>query len=137
MTTVRASRVGVIVAPNRSGYRCARCGITRPYRPGRGDLCRDCQDVLALTECEATTHPTVSVEPMKGGDGKTMVVKDSINLKLPEYDRTAGVYFTDEDGRLHRNDPRQIAWDVPLREVPAPAGVDPKTGEILNTTKEN
>lgn len=23
-----------------------------------GDLCRDCQDVLALTECEATTHPT-------------------------------------------------------------------------------
>lgn len=58
MTTVRASRVGVIVAPKRSGYRCARCGITRPYRPGRGDLCRDCQDVLALTECEATTHPT-------------------------------------------------------------------------------
>lgn len=61
MTTIRATRVGVHVAPNRSGYRCARCGITRPYRPyrpGRGDLCRDCQDVLALTECEATTHPT-------------------------------------------------------------------------------
>lgn len=80
---------------------------------------------------------TVSVEPMKGGDGKTMVVKDSINLKLPEYDRTAGVYFTDEDGRLHRNDPRQIKWDMPLREVPAPAGVDAATGEILDTPKGN
>ena len=92
---------------------------------------------VADTGKKGSISLTVSVEPMKGGDGKTMVVKDSITLKLPEYDRTAGVYFSDEDGRLHRNDPRQIAWDMPLREVPPPAGVDPKTGEILNTTKEN
>ena len=62
--------------------------------------------------------------------------KGSISLKLPEYDRTASVYFTDEDGRLHRNDPRQMAWGH-LVEVSPPPGVDPKTGEILNTTKEN
>ena len=77
---------------------------------------------------------TIVVEPMKQGDGRTMVVKDSINLKLPEYDRTASVYFTDEDGRLHRNDPRQMAWGH-LVEVSPPPGVDPKTGEILNTPK--
>ena len=76
---------------------------------------------------------TITIEPMKGGDGQTMVVKDSITLKLPEYDRTASVYFADADGRLHRNDPRQLAWDVPLREVPPP-GIDPVTGEI--TTRE-
>ncbi len=77
---------------------------------------------------------TIVVEPMKQGDGRTMVVKDSINLKLPEYDRTASIYFTDEDGHLHRNDPRQMAFGF-LREVPAPAGVDPTTGEILDIPK--
>ena len=91
---------------------------------------------VADTGKKGSISLTVAVEPMKGGDGKTMVVKDSISLKLPEYDRTASVYFTDEDGHLHRNDPRQMAFGF-LREVPAPAGVDPKTGEILNTTKEN
>lgn len=35
MSTIRATLVGVIVAPGRSVYRCSRCGITRPYRPGR------------------------------------------------------------------------------------------------------
>lgn len=58
MSTISATRVGVHVAPNRSGYRCARCGITRPYRPGRGDLCRDCQDVLTLDQARGHTHPT-------------------------------------------------------------------------------
>ena len=91
---------------------------------------------VADTGKKGSISLTVAVEPMKGGDGKTMVVKDSINLKLPEYDRTASVYFTDEDGRLHRNDPRQMAWGH-LVEVSPPPGVDPKTGEILNTTKEN
>ena len=90
---------------------------------------------VADTGKKGSISLTVAVEPMKGGDGKTMVVKDSISLKLPEYDRTASVYFTDEDGRLHRNNPQQIAWDVPLREVPPPAGVDPATGEILETPK--
>lgn len=56
--TIPATRVGVHVAPDRSVYRCARCGITRTYHPGRGDLCRDCQDVLVLTEREATTPST-------------------------------------------------------------------------------
>ena len=45
MTTISATRVGVHVAPGRSVYTCSRCGITRPYRPGRGDLCRDCYDL--------------------------------------------------------------------------------------------
>ncbi|CCH73470.1 hypothetical protein BN11_5040017 [Nostocoides australiense Ben110] len=78
---------------------------------------------------------TISVEPMKGADEHTMIVKDSINLKLPEFDRTASVYFSDKDGGLHRNDPRQLSWDTQLREVPPPAGVDPATGEIVDTPK--
>ena len=57
MTTILAAHVGVHVAPDRSVYRCARCGITRPYHPGRGDLCRDCQDVLALDPLRGNTHP--------------------------------------------------------------------------------
>ena len=53
---------------------------------------------------------TVAVEPLKGSDNTTFLVKDSINLKLPEFDRSASVYFADDDGGLHRNDPRQMAW---------------------------
>jgi len=89
---------------------------------------------VADTGKKGSISLTVAVEPMKGGDGKTMVVKDSINLKLPEYDRTASVYFTDSDGRLHRNDPRQMAWGH-LVELSPPPGVDPTTGEILDTPK--
>lgn len=56
MTILTGRRVGT--QPTRAGctYTCDRCGIeraTRVDRPTR--MCRDCQDVLALTECEATT----------------------------------------------------------------------------------
>ncbi len=55
--TIQGTRVGVTVSPDRSVYRCAQCGITRPYRAGRGDVCRDCQDVLALDPPRGNTHP--------------------------------------------------------------------------------
>jgi hypothetical protein len=29
--------------PDPKTYICARCGITKPYRPGRTPYCRDCK----------------------------------------------------------------------------------------------
>jgi hypothetical protein len=68
---------------------------------------------------------TVSVEPMKG-DPNTLVISDEIKVKLPEHDRQASTFFTDKDGNLTRDDPRQphlpmrvagTEGDTPIREV--------------------
>lgn len=75
---------------------------------------------------------TIAVEPMKKDD-RMVVVSDQIKLKLPEHDRPAGVWFTDKDGNLTRNDPDQLAFES-LREVPPPPGVDLATGEVLDGT---
>jgi hypothetical protein len=74
---------------------------------------------------------TIQVEPMKKDD-RMVVVSDAIKVKLPEHDRPAGVWFTDRDGNLSRNDPDQLSFDS-LREVPPP-NVDPGTGEVLDGT---
>lgn len=59
---------------------------------------------------------TVTVEPMKK-DPALLVVSDVINLKLPEHDRPAAVYYADDDGNLTRDDPNAIPFES-LREVP-------------------
>lgn len=71
---------------------------------------------------------TIKVEPMKKDD-RMVVVSDKIAIKLPEHDRPAGVWFTDANGNLTRNDPDQMVFEA-LREVPPPPGVDPTTGEV-------
>ena len=77
---------------------------------------------------------TVSVEPMPNSDGNALVVKDEIKLKLPEFARDASLFFADDDRNLVRQDPRQLTFEG-LREVPPPAGVDPKTGEVTDAYK--
>lgn len=79
---------------------------------------------------------TITVEPSKSVDGM-FVIKDAIKSSPPEFDRPASVAWTDSEGNLIRNDPKQLVLDG-LREVPPP-GVDPKTGEILTpaTRKAN
>lgn len=46
-------------------------------------------------------------------------VHDDVTGKIPEATRQAAFYFADEDGALHRNDPRQMAFGD-LREVAEP-----------------
>jgi hypothetical protein len=58
------------------------------------------------------------------------------HYRLPEHDRPTTIWYLDHDGNLTRNDPRQLAFEA-LREVPPPAGVDPKTGEIIEHRKAN
>jgi hypothetical protein len=64
---------------------------------------------------------TISVEPMKNAEGM-IVVSDKITTKM---------WFTDDEGNLVRNDPRQLSFDS-LREVPPVPGVHPTTGEVTD-----
>ena len=75
---------------------------------------------------------TVKVEPMKKADGM-VIVSDKISIKIPEHDRPSAAWFIGKDGNLQRDDPHQLQFES-LREVPAPPGVDPKTGEITDIT---
>lgn len=73
---------------------------------------------------------TIKVKPLKGNSG-AMEVEDAIKLNLPEHDRGASIFFSDKAHNLQRTDPAQLVFES-LREAPAPPGVDPTTGEILD-----
>lgn len=84
---------------------------------------------------KGTVTLIVSVEPMKGNED-ALLVHDEIKLKLPEHDRGSSIFFADKEHNLRRDDPNQPAFEF-LTEVPAPAGLNPETGEIPMTGKAN
>jgi len=53
---------------------------------------------------------TLSVAPMKGSPGQ-VTVSAAVGVKEPKDDAHAGVFFTDDTGRLSRNDPYQATLD--------------------------
>jgi hypothetical protein len=64
---------------------------------------------------------TIHVKPGSKGTN-TLVVSDEVKIKAPQPDRPATLFFPDENGDLHRSDPRQ--QQLPMRRVqvgpPAP-----------------
>jgi ribosomal protein S28E/S33 len=85
--------------------------ILREIRKGRAvDLAsqRMAEIVQAVDE---TGKPgeltiTIKVKPEKGG-GSQKVIQVAVKAKIPEVDLPEGVFFSDEDGDLHRTDPAQ------------------------------
>ena len=65
----------------------------------------------------------VIVEPFKG-DTTQLMVSARATIRAPEGAPVAAVFFADDKGNLHRNDPRQE--QLPLREVARP---DARIGE--------
>lgn len=49
---------------------------------------------------------TIKVKPEKGG-GSQKVIQVGVKAKIPEVDLPEGVFFSDQDGDLHRTDPAQ------------------------------
>ncbi len=90
---------------------------------------RDLTAKVKDTGKKGTLTYVVTVEPMPKSDGNALLVSDEIKLKLPEFAREASLFFADDDNNLVRNDPRQLTFES-LREVPAPRGVNPSTGEV-------
>jgi hypothetical protein len=56
----------------------------------------------------------VEVEPFKGSVGM-LLVSARVDSRLPQADPVTAVFFPDDHGNLHRNDPRQ--GELPIREV--------------------
>lgn len=72
--------------------------------------------VAAVVEHGKVGTLTYTVKIKPSGDGVSVFVTDTITRKAPEGDRSAALFFADEDGNLTRKDPRQ--QELPLREVP-------------------
>ncbi|WP_367128283.1 hypothetical protein [Saccharothrix sp. HUAS TT1] len=47
------------------------------------------------------------IKPDKGSDGERVTVAGSVAAKVPAPDAKTSIFFVDEDGGLHRNDPHQ------------------------------
>lgn len=56
---------------------------------------------------------TIKIAPNK--DGVTVTVTDKLNLKVPEGERGAAIFYADPDGNLLRRNPNQI--ELPLQSV--------------------
>ena len=86
-------------------------------------LLQDVVRSVAETGKKGRITLTVEVAPMKGNESALLVTAAAV-AKLPPSEPIAGAFFPDEDGNLHRDDPRQIA--LPLREVSRPTANDSK-----------
>lgn len=78
--------------------------------------------ILAATATGKTGSLTVQikVKPSKAG-GRTVTITDVVKATIPEHDREISVFYVDDDGNLHRNDPRQQT--LPLAAVDAKEAV--------------
>ena len=56
----------------------------------------------------------IKIKPSKAG-GRTVTVTDAITTTVPQFDREVAVFYVDDDGNLHRNDPAQ--QKLPLAAV--------------------
>lgn len=58
---------------------------------------------------------TLTVSPVKKGQGDIVTIADEVRAKLPKLERPSTVLYTDETGGLSRKDPRQP--DLPMAPV--------------------
>ena len=52
----------------------------------------------------------LKIEPAKGSKSQ-LIVRASIEEKTPQPPRPTNIFFDDEDGGLHRSDPRQMGFN--------------------------
>ncbi len=73
-----------------------------------GELSEALQELVrAVEEHRKAGTVTLTVKVAPFGDG-TVAITDRVVLKAPEGERGSGIFFTDADGNLHRQDPRQL-----------------------------
>lgn len=74
------------------------------------ELSQAVQDVVTAVR-ETGKKGTITYTMVVSPSGKTLnghVVEDKITVKLPEGEREGSIFFSDEEGNLHRNDPSQM-----------------------------
>ena len=90
-----------------------------------GELSESLQELVrAVEEHRKAGTLTLTVKVAPFGDG-TVAITDKVALKAPEGERGSGIFFTDEEGNLHRSDPRQQEiWDAVAERRAAKAAGD-------------
>jgi hypothetical protein len=92
-----------------------------------GGLHGELSDALAEATLAATEHNKVAevrlTVKIKPNGGNTLLVTDEVKTKVPEGERPAALFFTDDEGNLSRRDPRQLDIDdISARRQAAGAG---------------
>lgn len=105
-----------------------------------GGLHQELSDLLADLGAAVTEHEaggqitlTVKMRPMPHADKSVVQVFTDVKHSLPTPARAAGMFFTDDHGNLHRDNPRQTQLPI-IRDVSAEGSVrdiDASTGEIV------
>lgn len=72
----------------------------------------------------------IKVEPVPQA-ANAIVFRSEVKDKVPKHAPPSDFYFVGDHGVLHTNDPRQQSLAFGPR--PVPKGVDPETGEVLET----
>lgn len=85
--------------------------VLREYRKGRAvDLAsqRLAELIQAVDETNKAGDITIKikVKPQKGGGSEKTLAID-VKCKIPEIDLPEAIFFSDQDGNLHRTDPAQ------------------------------
>lgn len=62
---------------------------------------------------------TIKLEIMPPSDG-ALAIKDTITPKMPEAEKSVSLFYADDDGSLHREDPKQPS-------LPGVIPMDPQT----------
>lgn len=78
---------------------------------------RECRAAAELTGKVASL--TLVVKFKAAARGATAIMIAPVKIKLPVPEPGASLWFSDEEGNLHRNDPRQK--ELPLKTVEDPA----------------
>lgn len=69
----------------------------------------DCLQAVGDFEGQAEMTIKLKFKPLKGGQ---IYIESDVQSKKPKAGIAPGIMFVDEDGCLHRNDPRQKEFDL-------------------------
>lgn len=99
LATLQTMRKGVSLADLDANMRELVAHVRRTRKPG-------------------TMTWKVKVSPNSKGNVEILAIDDEVSIKLPKTDGGVTIYFADDDGRLMRNDPKQLEMPSVV-EVPA------------------
>lgn len=72
-------------------------------------LLRDAVEAVKLTGKKGEVTVKLTISPMKGNNA-VVALDAQASASIPE-EKQSSIWFTDTEGRLHRNDPNQRAFD--------------------------
>lgn len=83
--------------------------------------------VAAVVETAKKGTLTLKVDVAMGKDGRTLLIADTVTVKLPKHDSKPSLFFFDERGNLSRENPAQT--ELPLKKLEGGKGGDNQADE--------